>query len=122
MFCVLSNLPEYAECLILQYILYVRIIMTTVKCNESSVEVINKTTTYTTDTLTPTNVVHNTTSLRLAIAKYQSNSYKLLSNQQHINFRSELSKSRCTIRIHNAWYEKLGRKRPSFKITPTAWS
>tara|TARA_R110002167_G_scaffold192345_2_gene394832 strand:+ start:10509 stop:11792 length:1284 start_codon:yes stop_codon:yes gene_type:complete len=79
--------------------------MTTVKYNESTLEVINKTTTYTTDTLTPTNVVHNTTSLRLAIAEYQSNSYKLLSNQQHINFRSELSKSRCTIRIHNAWFK-----------------
>ncbi len=78
--------------------------MTAIKYNESTVEVINKTTTYTTDTLTPTNVVHNTTSLRLAIAKYQSNSYKLLSNQQHINFSAELSKSRCTKRIHNAWF------------------
>jgi len=72
--------------------------------NEPTVKVINKTATYTTNTLTPTNVVTNTTSLRLAIAKYQSNSYKLLSNQQHINFSAELSKSSCTKRIHNAWF------------------
>jgi hypothetical protein len=73
--------------------------------DEPTVKVNNKTTTYTTDTLTPINVVRNTTSLGLAIAKYQSKSYKLLSNQQHINFNAHLPKSRCTKRIHNAWFK-----------------
>jgi hypothetical protein len=71
--------------------------------NESTSEVTNNTTTYTTDTLTPI-IVNNTTSLTKARTEYQYKSYKLLGMNQHTIFSAELTSSRCTKRINNAWF------------------